>query len=454
MLIHARTFLAGMHYVAAVVCFGCLTTVGVADEPAPTAAADWPQWRGPRGDGQARGAQLPERLPSGEIQPLWTAATAEGWSSPIIAEGRVFVTDRVGNEERLSAFDATNGELLWRRANPVAFEPHEVGRRHGNGPKSTPVYSDGRVYSLGIAGHLQCVDAAEGKPIWVKILPADFGAAEPFEGNEPLVNGETNVIVPVGNGQGAPVPLFGYTGSLLIVDDLLIAPVGGANGGTIIAFNKVTGVIVWQALQENVSYSSPIAATIGGVRQVVVMTGPRVVGLAVTDGKLLWSFDYQNPYDESIGTPVFTGDLVIVTATQRPLSAHRIAMNAGGFQAETAWTNHEFSSYLSSMVVVGEHLYGMNDGGAWHCIRVADGKAVWRGGDHGFYSTPIVVGSRLLGLNEQGELAVLGADSIAYHLETTIRLSREPTWTSPAIVDNRLYVRSRSALACFELKTP
>ncbi len=218
------------------------------------------------------------------------------------------------------------------------------------------------------------------------------------------------------------------------------------------AFDQATGVVKWKSLTENVSYSSPIVVELGGVRQVVVMTGPRVVGLAVADGRLLWSFDYQIQYDESIGTPVVAGDLVLVTAVGRPLSAQRVVNANGQFSVSEVWQSDDLSSYLSSMLAFEGHVYGMNDGGEWHCLKLSDGKTVWRGGSHGYYSTPVLVDRRLLGLNERGQLAVLAAEPTTYREFAVNRLTTEPTWTSPAVVGNRLYVRSRSGLFCFEIR--
>jgi hypothetical protein len=117
-----------------------------------------------------------------------------------------------------------------------------------------------------------------------------------------------------------------------------------------------------------------------------------------------------------------------------------------------AWQSDDLSSYLSSMLAVEGHVYGMNDGGEWHCLRLTDGGTVWRGGSHGYYCTPVLVDKRLLGLNERGELDVVAADPIAYRLLAQNRLANEATWTSPAVVGNRLFVRSRTTLACFEIR--
>lgn len=429
-----------------------LAAIGLTAVVADAAEGDWPAWRGPRGSGVAEKTSFPEVWPASKLTPVWTAPTADGWSSPVVADGRIFITDRTEAVERVTAFDAATGKQLWQQTNPVDFDPHPVGRRHGNGPKSTPVVSGEHVYTLGIAGWLQCLKVADGSVVWKHNLPLDYGTIQSLPGGRSYVNREVDVVVPVGDGKGAAVPLFGYTGSLAVEGDLLIAPVGQPRGGTIMAFDKLSGNVVWQALRENVSYSSPIVAELGGVRQVVVMTGPRVIGLDVKDGRLLWSFDYQNQYDESIGTPVVAGDLVLVTAVGRPLSAHRVVASGGSFTVAEIWKSYDLESYLSSMLAFDGYLYGMNDGGEWNCLRLSDGKSMWRGGSHGYCCTPVLVDRRLLGLNEKGELLVLAAEPTEYRKLAVSYLANQATWTTPAVVGNRLYVRSFSKLACFEIR--
>ena len=417
-------------------------------------SADWPNWRGPGVRSAAVGAQLPSVWPEQPPFPVWQAPLGSGWSSPIVVGNRLFATDRTEAVERLLAFDAATGKPLWERTNPVDFDPHAVGRAHGNGPKGTPASAAGRVYSLGIAGWLQCVAAEDGRPIWSHNLPAEFGRHEPLPTGRATVVGEQHVLVPVGNDEGSPVPLFGYTGSPLVVDDKVILSVGGELGGTIMAFDAATGTVVWQALSENVSYSSPVAAELGGVPQVVAMTGPRVVGLRLSDGELLWSYPFQIQYDESIGTPAVGDDLVLVTGTYQPLTALHITaggMGDGDSQTATlAWENPDLESYLSSMVVHQGHVYGMDDGGRFACVRLSDGVTQWSAGRHGFYCSPILCGDQFIGLNEKGELSAFAAAPQAFSLRTRLKLAEAATWTMPAVVGSRVYVRSGDGLACYD----
>ena len=424
----------------------------LAERPAKPLAAgqSWPGWRGATGQGIADDVELPETWPAETPSPFWQTPLGTGWSSPVVAEGRVIATDRRDDTERTVAFDAETGELVWKRTHPVDFDPHEVGAQHGNGPKSTPLVRDGRVYSLGIAGWLECLDLKDGGVVWQLNLPARFGARQALPTGRALVNGTRNVIVPVGEGEGAPVPLFGYTGSPTFVDGLLVLGVGGESGGTIMAFDAKTGEPAWKSLDENVSYSSPIVAELAGKRQIVVMTGPHVVGLDPADGRVLWKHPFQIQYDESIGTPVASGDLVLFTATGRPLTALRISHDGDTWRKQVAWENRDLTSYLSSMLIHNGHVYGMNDGGELSCVRLADGKTVWIDGQHGYYCTPVLAGERLLCLNERGALLLIAASPDGYRELGHSKLADSQTWTSPAVVGSRLYIRSGEGLRAFD----
>jgi outer membrane protein assembly factor BamB len=367
-----------------------------------------------------------------------------------VAGGRVVITDRQGDVERTLAFDAETGKQVWKRTHPVDFDPHDVGARHGNGPKSTPIVRGGRVYSLGIAGWLECLDLKDGAVVWQVNLPARFGARQPLAGGRAYVNGTQDVIVPIGEDEGAPVPLFGYTGSPTFVEDLLVLSVGGKSGGTIMAFDAKTGEPAWKSLHENVSYSSPIVADVAGKRQIVVMTGPHVVGIDPADGRVLWKHPFQIQYDESIGTPVAHGEFVLFTATGRPLTALRISHDGDQWREEVAWENIELSSYLSSMLIHDGHVYGMNDGGEFSCVRLDNGKTVWTGGNHGYYCTPVLAGRRLVCLNERGDLLLIAASPDGYRELGQSKLADGETWTSPAIVGSRLYIRSSQGLRAFD----
>ncbi len=415
-----------------------------------SADATWPGWRGPTSLGLAPSARLPTQLPQPPLALVWKTAVGSGWSSPVVARGTVIVTDRAGGRERVLALDASTGKPKWEQSHPVDFDAHPVGRRHGNGPKSTAVVVDEGVLCVGIAGSVGLYAIDDGKPRWELSLPEQFGRLESLSSGKAFVRGTEGVVVPVGDGRGAMVPLFGYTGSPLAADGKVVLSVGQPRGGTIMAFDFRDGSVEWQALEENVSYSSPIVANLSGRTQIVVMTGPRVVGLDLADGELLWSYPFQIQYDESISTPVAADDLVLVTGDGKPLTALAITTTDGRHSAKVAWRNRDLSSYLSSMVVHAGHVYGMNDGGELVCVRLNAGETVWTGGAHGYYCTPVLADDKLVCQNERGKLLIVAADPTAFRPLAEYDLGLGATWTSPAIVGSRLYVRGESAVACFD----
>ncbi|HQU46478.1 MAG TPA: PQQ-binding-like beta-propeller repeat protein, partial [Pirellulales bacterium] len=274
------------------------------------------------------------------------------------------------------------------------------------------------------------------------------------------VHGTQSVIVPVGEGQGAPVPLFGYTGSLLVTEGLVISSVGGSKAGTIMAFDAETGKEAWRALDDEVSYSSPVSALLAGREQVVVMTGPEVVGLELATGRKLWSWPFQIQYNESISTPAVADPYVVVNGDGRPLTALKITPRGDGCALAVAWENRDLSSYLSSAVITHGHVYGMNDGGEFGCVRLDDGKMAWLVGGTAlwgneraaYYCTPLLAGPRLLALDERGRLSILSATPKPPPPLSITRLTDREAWSSPALVGNMLYVRAREQLLAFALR--
>ena len=201
--------------------------LALAPAPAPPAtgsvtAADWPQWRGPQRDGRVRGFTTPQTWPKA-LREQWRVTVGVGHSSPLLVDGRIYVFARSGEEEVLMALDAASGKELWRSAQRVAYEMNPAARDHGKGPKSTPVFSNNRVYTLGISGHLSCHDARTGKVKWRK----------DFAGQYPNTS-----------------PLYGTAMSPVIENNLLIAHVGGQDKGALTAFDADTGRVVWSYDQD------------------------------------------------------------------------------------------------------------------------------------------------------------------------------------------------------------
>ena len=213
--------------------------------PLAAQADDWPQWRGPNRDGVWSESGILETFPSDGLKVRWRAPVGIGFSSPIVAGGRVFVSDselaKPKARERVHAFDSMTGQQLWSYAYDVNYPDSAFQEKYQRGPIATPVAADGRIYALGAAGNVVCLEAANGELLWQKDINKEYPGSEIYPSPSPLIEG-----------------------------DLLILLVGAKPGANVIALNKNTGEQVWKAIDEGPTASSPIVVTAAGVRQLIV----------------------------------------------------------------------------------------------------------------------------------------------------------------------------------------
>jgi outer membrane protein assembly factor BamB len=395
--------------------------------PSVASADDWPQWRGPRRDGVATGFKLPAEWPSGTLNTVWKISRGDGYSAPVIVGGKLYTHDREGEDEFVYCLDAATGKQVWRFGYAAPYKMHDAALGHGPGPKSTTTVLDGRVYAFGISSILTCLDAESGKPIWQHDFKAEYDA----ESAE-----------------------YGTAGSPLVDGSLVVVPVGGKKGGSVMAFHAEDGSLAWKAVPgEMASYCSPIAADLAGVRHILMFTEKQFVGLDARDGKVLWKYPFTTSYRQNTVTPVVVGDLVIASGLQKFAFALKVEKSGGGVKMTEAWKNRDLRIYMSSPVVVGDHIYGLGGQGALVCVHIATGKTVWSGGDFGEYCSVVVAGDRLLILDTVGQIAVVKADPAGYQELGRSKVSDGKTWSHLALVGSRIFVRDRESLACFDLAT-
>ena len=260
---------------------------------AQNAGSDWPQWRGPRRDGTLTGFTEPKAWPDTLTQ-RWKITVGEGYSTPILVGNRVYQFSRQGENEVLRAIDADTGKIIWERPYAAAFQMNNSTSRHGPGPKSTPAFAGGRLFTLGMTGRVTAFDAASGKELWQK--------------------------------PGGPVQPSFHTAMSPIVDGgMMILHVGGNNDGALTAFDPATGAVKWTWTGDGPAYGSPIIADIGGTRQVIVFSQRNLVGVSAADGQLLWSVPFEARSTTNSITPlVYGGNTIIVAGQGKPLTlVHR-----------------------------------------------------------------------------------------------------------------------------------
>lgn len=407
----------------------------------PAAGDDWPQWRGPTRDGVWRESGLVERFAAPRLAPLWRAAVGSGYSGPTVAAGRVYLTDRVVEPqqvERVHCFDAASGKLLWTHTYDCVYR--DVG--YEAGPRASVIVHDGRAYSLGTMGRLFCFDAADGRIQWQKDLVAEYAVT---------------------------MPEWGLSASPLIEGALLICQVGGRDA-CLVAFDRATGKEAWRALSDRPSYAAPLVIEQADRRVLVCYTGDNVAGLDPQTGAVLWKHPFP-PTRMVIGvaSPVFDGRGLFLTnffdgSLMLDVDRDRLAVTqrwkrAGPSEKET----EALHSIISTPVIIGDHVYGVDSYGELRCLSAVDGSRVWesdRAVPRERWATIHFVqnGDRTWMFNDRGELIIARLTPAGFeelsrtHIidPTTEQLRRGDgvCWAHPAFADRKVFARNDRELVC------
>jgi outer membrane protein assembly factor BamB len=390
-------------------------------------AADFPQWRGPARDGVIEGRSAwPERL-----QQKWKVPVGEGHATPLFAAGRLFVFAREKGQEQVLTLDPATGKVIWRQAYPAPYRMNPAATSHGEGPKSTPLFFNGKLYTLGISGILSAWDANSGKLLWRKEFRGRFK--------------ETS-------------PLYGAAMSPLADGKLLIAHVGGTDDGALIAFDTDTGEEKWQWKGDGPSYASPVIASFDGVRQIVTQSQDNVIGVELASGALLWKVPHKTDYVQDIITPLIHGGLVIYSGigyngSGRGVFALRPTRSGGAWQAERVWQNTDVALYMSNPVRSGDLLFGvaMQNKGQPFCLDLKSGRTLWKGNPRqGDNAALLLAGDALVMLTTEGELVVARAAGNAYSELRRYKVADSPTWAHPVPVAAGWAIKDLDSVALWQ----
>jgi outer membrane protein assembly factor BamB len=393
----------------------------------PAAASDWSQWRGANRDGRTSDFNAPATFPK-TLKEEWRATVGVGHASPIVADGRVFDFARQGEEEVVMSFDLATGKQLWRASYPVAYTMNEAAVGHGKGPKSTPVVAGGRLYTLGITEVLSCFDAASGKLIWRKEFSKEYPATS---------------------------PLYGTAMSPIVLDGNVIAHVGGQDKGALTAFDAATGAVKWSWADDGPAYSSPVVATLAGVRQIVTYTQKFLIGIDPASGKLLWQLTAKTQYDDNSVTPVVYKDTVIYMRENVGLTAVRVAKQDDKFTVQELWKNPEVQLYLNTPVVSGNLLFGLSvkQKGQFFCLDADTGRTLWLSeGRRGDNSSLINTGKFLLALTSDSTLYVLTPSAQGFAPVAQYTVAKSPVWAHPVATGDHIIVKDETTLASLSIK--
>jgi outer membrane protein assembly factor BamB len=382
---------------------------------------EWPQWRGPNRDGISKETGLLKQWPAQGPPLIWKATGAgRGYSSMSISNGRLYTLGLRGDREYVISFDISAGKEVWSTAHGSAFR-----NDRGDGPRGTPTVDGDKVYALGGAGDLSCLDTKTGRIVWTMNILKKFGGSNIQWGisESPLVVGEKVLVNP------------------------------GGPGASIVALNKKDGSLIWKSQSDTAGYSSAIALDAGGVSQAVFFTSRRAMGLDLRDGRLLWEYERPSNDTANVATPIVKANRVFVSSDYGTGGGVvEIQPGTKGLTAQEIWFTKDMRNHHSSSVLVGDYLYGFSSS-ILTAMKFDTGEIAWRDRSVGKGSLVYSDGN-LYCFSENGVVGLVEATPQGYHEKGRFRIQQDslPTWTHPVVAGGKLYIRDQDTIYAYDVK--
>lgn len=382
---------------------------------------DWPGFRGPQRDSVVRGASIETDWSKHAPQVAWKKAIGPGWSSFAVVNDRLFTQEQRGDDECVTCYDALTGAELWSQRHASRFfDPVS-----GAGPRGTPQFADGKIFAQGANGHLFCLDAVTGKEIWKANIATD---------------------------SQAKTPMWGFSGSPLVIDGVVITVPGGESDAGIVAYRVTDGSVAWKAGKGISGYTSAQRVELLGHTQVIGLTNEGAWSLDAQSGQTLWQHQWPSNEEIRIAQPLVVDASKVVIPTGQANGARliEVKLDADKWSVAELWTSKEFHPYFNDYVLHAGHAFGF-DGAIFCCVDLSTGKRRWKKGRYGSGQVLLLDGGLLLVISETGEVVLLEANPQAHTELAKITVLEGKTWNHPAVVRGRLYVRNSEQLACIKL---
>lgn len=404
-------------------------TVSPADkQPLAALPGDWTGFRGPRRDGVVHGVEIETDWKTHPPRQRWRRRVGPGWSSVCVVGGRLFTQEQRGERETVVCYDAETGDEIWAHDDPTRFDEGVSG----SGPRATPTFADGRLYTAGATGRINCLDAASGQVVWSRDLVAETGAGLPAFG------------------------FWGLSNSPLVIDGLVLVYQWAEGHEQIRAFDAETGEPVWQFEAGKNNYSSPQLATLAGERQIIVVGERGLTAIEPASGKLLWSGAEAHKATMAMVQPHPISDSELIVPTDAGLVRLAVDRHDDVWTVESRWPapSRALRPAYNDFVVNNDTIYGFDEG-VFGCLDLATGKRRWKRGRYGHGQVLLLADqSLLLVMSETGAVVLLAADSKACRELGRFQAIEGKTWNHPVVAHGRLYVRNAEEMACFELAPP
>ncbi|MFO0947738.1 MAG: PQQ-binding-like beta-propeller repeat protein [Planctomycetota bacterium] len=386
---------------------------------------DFPQYLGPHRNGVLAGPPLARDWSASPPKLLWKQQVGAGWGAFAVVGDFAVTQEQRGELESVVCYETATGKERWIHADKENFDS-SLG---GPGPRATPTIHQGRVYTMGPKGLLNCLDGSTGKTIWsVRVLenPASDNIAH------------------------------GVCGSPMILDNKVIVSPTSPDGLSLAAYSMEDGSPLWKKGKPGTrgSYGSPMLASLGGTPQVLLFNGHGVAGHDAQTGEVLWFSPLENNYNTNCSQPIVLAgnpDRVFAStgygAGAKLFAVSKESDNKWG--VEEIWSSKGLKCKFTSPVIIGDYAYGLDEG-ILACLDLKAGKQKWKRGRYG-HGQVLLVGDLLLVLSEKGEMVLVEPKP-----EKLIELGKfaaieGKTWNTIALAGNRLLVRNDHEAACYEL---
>ena len=435
-----------LHFLRQILWVGALGLCSLLEQ---STADEWPQFQGVLRDNKTAETGLLSAWPEEGPSLVWSVDSAGvGYSSPTVADGRIYLTGGRAGKTELLCLDEQSGDELWSL--PVTEEVFDFeGNSWGAGPRAAVTVDGDTVYALAGDGQLVCA-TTDGESKWQLNMIDDLGGSvRSVDAGEPETIG------------------WGYCWGPLIDGDHVICVPGSATGeGLVVALDKQNGEVVWrsQELDEEATYSSPIIATIDGVRQIVVMTQSGIAAVSAEDGTLLWYYERQRPYsDVVIPTPV-CHDHYVYASTGDGCELIEITKGGdGAFTVEEVYKSRNMKNSIGGFLLHDGHIFGTSERRGWVCHDFETGKIAWSQranksvGDGSLIFADghlYLYGEKTaeVGLIEASSGGVVGEGPFLLHPASSQNTPASgKNWTRPVIANGKLYIRDHELLFCYDL---
>ena len=384
-----------------------------------TTPFDYPQFLGPARRATISNVRIRPDWGSAAPREIWRRPIGKGWSSLAVVGHRAVTQELRGDEELVVCYALETGEPIWAHRDRAPF----ISVIAGDGPRATPTIADGRVFTYGATGLLNCLDLRDGYRLW---------QVDVLEDND------------------AKLAQWGASCSPLVVDDLVIVSAGGAGGSALVAYEADTGKKVWSGGDDRAAYASPVLATLDGMRQVVTVNAASVAGHELNTGRVLWQHEWGGA--NNISQPVAVGNNAIFVSAGYGVGCTLLDIQRdaeGAYRVEERWSNKNLETKFTNVVVLDGHVIGL-DNGILQCVEIATGQQTWKRGRYG-HGQILLVDDLLLVQTESGDVALVRVSPAEARELGRFTAFAEKTWNNPALAGRYLLLRNDREMACYEL---